>query len=276
MIHASPLLLRRLVLGSALLAALVAAAALPEAPRARAATALAQATPDSSTAKEIRDAVREATREAQAEIAREAQRAADEAAEAARDARADADAARNGDVVVGGHRYGSFDEMVKRAPSIAATVASIVFVVFLTPILLVGLIIWYKLRKSRMQNETMLKLAEKGVMPTPQTLDAIRNAPVDVSLAQATSTLPPAEQVQVLAKRAAWTDLRKGVVMGAVGVALCVHGLMGDGAPGWIGLVLLFLGAGYIALWYFEERQAAQTLDTLRAARPPARGPGLE
>ena len=41
-----------------------------------------------------------------------------------------------------------------------------------TPIILLIGIIWYKLRKTRMQNETMLKLAERGVVPPAEAVDA--------------------------------------------------------------------------------------------------------
>lgn len=270
---------RRAVLGGALLLAL-AVAAMPESPPARAATASSRilVAQDASTAKEVGDAIREATREASQQIAREAERAADEAARAAREARADADAAtRHKGLRINDGNYDSFEDFMTRAPALAAMVTGIVFIVFLTPILLIGLVIWYKLRRNRMQNETMLKLAERGIVPTPETLQAVSSGRVDASLARAASALPPAEQVQVLARRAAWSDLRKGVVMGTIGLALCVHAMVEDGQPGWLGLVLLFVGAGYVALWYFEEREAAGTVQALRApATPPARGPGFE
>ena len=52
-------------------------------------------------------------------------------------------------------------------------VFGIVFVVFLTPVLIIGLVIWYKLRKNRMLNETMMQLAEKGVVPPAEALQAL-------------------------------------------------------------------------------------------------------
>ena len=280
-----PPLFRRLVLGGALLAAL-AVAWLPHPSDVLAAVAyppvlIAQ---DKTTSKEIADAIREATREAQREIAQEAQKAAEAAAASVREAQADhppgTSSRRRGiDVDIAGerHRYGSFEEFLERAPSLAALVAVVVFIVFLTPILLVGLVIWYKIRKSRMQSETMLQLAEKGVVATPESLQAMTSGRVDANIVRAASALPPAEQMEVLARRAAWSDLRKGIVMGTIGLALSVHGVVDDGQPGWFGLVLLFVGLGYVALWYFEERQAAVTMSALRPPAAPApRGPGLE
>jgi len=40
-------------------------------------------------------------------------------------------------------------------------------------------------------------------------------------------------------------------------------------------LVLLFVGIGYIVLWYFEDQQVTAAAATARAAHPgPAPGPG--
>jgi len=284
--------IRRLVLGGALLAA-VAVGALPDTPPVRAAMLVtapivvaqdSEAGKDSSTAREVAEAVREAMREARREIAKEAERAAAEAARAAREAHAGADAAAGAaqkgiNLEVGGvdRHYDSFDQFLDRDPGLAFLVMGVVFLVFLTPILIIGLVVWYKVRRNRMQNETMLKLAEKGIVPSVETLQAVGSGRADVSLARAASALPPAEQMQVLARRAAWSDLRKGIVMGTIGLALAVHGVIEDGQPGWLGLVLLFVGLGYVVLWYFEERQTAETLDALRSpASPPPRGPGFE
>jgi hypothetical protein len=40
-----------------------------------------------------------------------------------------------------------------------------------------------------------------------------------------------------------------------------------DGSPNGLGLVLLFVGIGYIVLWWFEERQVAPK--TISAATAP-------
>lgn len=281
-----PPAIRHLVLGTALVAA-IAVAALPDAPRARAASLSAPivVAQDSSTAKEIADAIREATREARREIAREAEKAAAEAAKAAREAHADAEAdaaetlRRKGiNIGLGGvdRQYDSFDQFLDRDPGLAFLVMGIVFIVFLTPILIIALVVWYKVRRNRMQNETMLKLAEKGIAP-PVALQALGTSAADATLVRAASALPPAEQVQVLSRRAAWSDLRKGVIMGTIGLALTFHGIIDEGAPGWFGLILLFVGLGYVVLWYFEERQASDAVNALRApVTPPPPGPRLD
>lgn len=293
--HASHPFVRRLVLGGALLAAF-AVGTLPDALPVSAAMlttppiVVAQDSPAgkdaSSTAREVAEAVREAMREARREIAKEAkeaERAAADAARAAREAHAEAEAdsaAQKGfNVGIGGvdRHYDSFDQFLDRDPGLAFLVMGVVFLVFLTPILIIALVVWYKVRRSRMQNETVLKLAEKGIVPSIETLQTVGSARADASLAHAASALPPAQQMQVLARRAAWSDLRKGIVMGTIGLALAVHGIIDDGQPGWLGLVLLFVGLGYVALWYFEDRQTAETLDALRTpVSPPVRGPGPE
>jgi hypothetical protein len=53
----------------------------------------------------------------------------------------------------------------------------------------------------------------------------------------------------------AWSDLRKGVVLGGVGAALVLASIINDGEANGFGLVLLFVGIGYGVLWWFEERQ---------------------
>ena len=72
-------------------------------------------------------------------------------------------------------------------------------------------------------------------------------------------------------RRAAWSDLRKGVLMSGFGLALSVYSLLEDREPNGLGLVLLFVGLGFIVLWWFEERRFAPPY---RAAPAPAPAPG--
>ena len=158
--------------------------------------------------------------------------------------------------------YDSFKDFVNDAPWLAALVFLLVLLFFLTPLLILVLIIWYKMRKTRMQNETMLKLAEKGVVPPAEAMQALA--------AQAPAGIPPSagplyEQARQFRRRAAWSDLRKGVVLIAVGMGFMFYSMLADGEPNWVGLICFFLGIGYTVLWFFEDRQAGSA-----AGGPPA------
>ena len=157
-----------------------------------------------------------------------------------------------------GHKdeYESFADFVDEAPWIAGLVFLTVTLVFLAPMLVIVLVIWYKMRKNRMLNETMLRLAEKGVVPPAEALQALAGDRTAAALQSGSATAPLYEQAKALRKRNAWSDLRKGVIMGAIGFGLQLYSILDDGTPHGIGLVLLFVGLGYIALWFFEDRQA--------------------
>ena len=147
--------------------------------------------------------------------------------------------------------FDSFGEFVDHEPALAVMVVAIVTVVFLAPVLAIALILWYRMRKARMLNETMLKLAEKGIVPSADALDAL------VGGKQAAVVAAYYEQAKQVQRRAAWSDLRKGVLMSGFGLALSVYSLLEDREPNGLGLVLLFVGLGFVVLWWFEERRFA-------------------
>ena len=266
---------------------------LPEPPSARSAepTVIRQLILAQNDAKADAKAAAESARDAAREAGNVAREAAAAAKAATRDAKrkaleADVDAdtdtyddgARKGrhkgiTIGLGGvdREYDSFDQFLDRDPALASMVLGIVFVVFLTPILIIALIIWYKMRKTRMQNETMLKLAEKGIVPPGEALQAIGSGQAASAIGVAAATAPLAEQARALRKQAAWSDLRKGVLMGTVGLALTFYSMFEDRSPNWLGLVLLFVGVGYCVLWYFEDQQVttARTGGSM-----PSKGPG--
>lgn len=156
----------------------------------------------------------------------------------------------------GSREYDSFESFVERAPWIAGLVFLATFLVFLTPILIIALVIWYKMRKTRMLNETMVRLAEKGVVPPSEAFDAVTGGrPNPMAASPAAATLY--EQAKQVRQKSAWSDLRKGMIMGAIGLGLTFHSMVSDGDANVVGLVLLFVGLGYIVLWYFEDRQIA-------------------
>jgi len=152
--------------------------------------------------------------------------------------------------------YDSFQDFVNDAPWLAGLVFLTVLLLFLTPLLIVVLLIWYKIRKTRMQNETMLKLAEKGVVPPNEAMASIAPSAA-ASAGMPRSVAPLYEQARQLRRRAAWSDLRKGVILISIGLAFTFYSMLDDGSPNWIGLILLFLGIGYSVLWFFEDRHAS-------------------
>ncbi|MGH8713352.1 MAG: hypothetical protein ACREYB_05015 [Casimicrobiaceae bacterium] len=149
--------------------------------------------------------------------------------------------------------FDSFKQAMDVAPWIVGVVFLVLGSIFLTPIILLVGIIWYKLRKTRMQNDAVLKLAESGVMPSAQAVDAVVSGtpPAQAAPAAAGGAM---QQVVASRRRAVWSDLRKGVLMIAIGLALSFYSMTDSGEPNWIGLVLLFVGAGYLALWWLEDR----------------------
>jgi hypothetical protein len=149
--------------------------------------------------------------------------------------------------------FDSFKQAMDVAPWIVGVVFLVLGSIFLTPIILLVGIIWYKLRKTRLQNEAVLKLAERGVMPSAQAVDAVMaGTPPAQAVPPAIAAAVP--QAVATRRRAVWSDLRKGVLLVAVGLALVLYSITDAGEANWLGLVLLFVGAGYIALWWLEDR----------------------
>ncbi len=149
--------------------------------------------------------------------------------------------------------YDSFNDLVRDQPLLGVLIFFSVALVFLVPLLLAIAVIWYKVHKNRALNETMLKLAEKGVVPPADAIGALAG---EAARGAGPYVAGGAvyEQARQIRRRTAWSDLRKGVVMGAVGAALTLAGIIDDGEANALGLVLLFVGIGYTVLWWFEDR----------------------
>jgi len=161
--------------------------------------------------------------------------------------------------------FDAFSGQVRKMPWIIGLIFLVVGSIFLTPVILVVGIIWYKLRKTRLQNEAMLKLAEHGVVPPAQAADALATG------TSAASVAPQVYQTAVaLRTKVAWSDLRKGIILSTVGAAFCFYWIIAGGEASWVGLILLFLGVGYIVLWWMEGRH----LDREAAGRPGNGGAG--
>jgi hypothetical protein len=122
------------------------------------------------------------------------------------------------------------------------------------------------MRKARMLNETMLALAERGVVSPSDALEALAGGKQAAAVAAAAAVAPLNEQARQIRRRAAWSDLRKGVFCAGVGLALSLYSMFDDQSPNGLGLVLIFVGVGFLVLWWFEERQLAP---------PSGAGPGV-
>ena len=177
--------------------------------------------------------------------------------------------------------YDSFEQFVQDAPWLAGLVFLVVLTVFLIPLLIIALLIWYKLRKNRLANETLLKLAERGVVTPTAAMDAVASgnpssspalAAAGAALSAAASASTPAyEHARFLHRRVVWSDLRKGIILTGIGLGLCAFSMFDDGTPNSVGLIFLFVGLGYCLLWFMEDRKIEPGSNT-PPGTPPAGG----
>ncbi len=167
---------------------------------------------------------------------------------------------RRGHIQIGDDEFDSFNDALHTAPWVVGLAFLVAGSILLTPVFLLIGIIWYKLRKTRLQNEALLKLAEKGVMPPAQAVDTMmsgvtQDAAASAGASTTASVATPVYQQAIIARRrAVWSDLRRGVILIAVGLSFVFYSMIENGSANWVGLVLLFLGIGYILLWWFEDR----------------------
>lgn len=100
-------------------------------------------------------------------------------------------------------------------------------VTFGLPVLLVGLILWFKHRKLRMTHETIARLAEKGLPVPPELI------------------VPP--------PRAHSAALRGGLVLVGLGTALGIV-LQEMRGPWSVGLIPGLMGVALLIAWAIERR----------------------
>jgi hypothetical protein len=168
---------------------------------------------------------------------------------------------RRGHVQIGDDDFASFNEALHTAPWVVGLAFLVVGSIFLTPVFLLIGIIWYKLRKTRLQNEAVLKLAERGAMAPAQAADAVMSGVTPEGAMASTaaplvgaSAAPVYQQAVISRRRAVWSDFRKGVILTAIGLSFVFYWMVESGTASWLGLVLMFLGVGYLLLWWFEDR----------------------
>ncbi len=158
--------------------------------------------------------------------------------------------------------FESFKDAMHSAPWVVGLVFLVVGSIFLTPVILLIGIVWYKLRKTRMQNEALLRLAEKGAMPPAQAVDAMTSGVMPTSVATgvagSASTNSVYQGAVAARSRVVRSDLRKGILLSAFGLSFVAYSMIQNGSANWLGLMLLFVGIGYIVLWWLEDRHIAQ------------------
>ena len=173
--------------------------------------------------------------------------------------------------------FESFKEAMETAPWIVGLVFLVVGSIFLTPVILLIGIVWYKLRKTRLQNDALLKLAERGVVSPAQAVDAVGSGIMPAAQAVETQAAGAAtasgvaggvagaataasayQQAIATRKRAVWSDLRKGVLLSAIGLSIAMYSMIENGSANWLGLALLFVGVAYVILWWLEDRHITQ------------------
>src|ERR1700682_5539876 len=162
---------------------------------------------------------------------------------------------------IGDDDFESFNEALHTAPWVVGLAFLVAGSILLTPVFLLIGIIWYKLRKTRLQNEAVLQLAERGAMAPAQAVDAVMSGVMPEAAVASTATplagsaaAPVYQQAVISRRRAVWSDMRKGVILTAVGLSFVFYSMVENGSANWLGLVLMFLGVGYILLWWFEDR----------------------
>jgi len=101
-------------------------------------------------------------------------------------------------------------------------------------------------------------------------MQAIANGRPEPALQSGPATASLYEQARSLRKRAAWSDLRKGVIIGAIGFAMTAYSDARRRVAECLGLVLLFVGIGFVVLWYLEDGQGRSARERRRAG-PEAR-----
>jgi hypothetical protein len=168
---------------------------------------------------------------------------------------------RRAHLKTGDDDFDSLNEALRTAPWVVGLAFVVAGSILLTPVFLLVGIIWYKLRKTRLQNEAVLQLAERGAMAPAQAVDAVMSgvtpeaAVASTAAPLAASAAAPVYQQAVISRRrAVWSDFRKGVILTAIGLSFVFYWMVESGSASWLGLVLMFLGLGYLLLWWFEDR----------------------
>jgi hypothetical protein len=119
-------------------------------------------------------------------------------------------------------------------PVAGAVIAVVALIVtFGSPIIIVASVLLYRMRKTRLVHDTILKLAEKGV-PIPPELIAAPQQDTPKS------------------------DLKTGIILLSAGTGLMLF-FYEVGAPSSLAAIPLLMGIGYLVAWKIEKSQQAGT-----------------
>jgi hypothetical protein len=120
-------------------------------------------------------------------------------------------------------------------PGEVIPIVAIVFLtIFATPVIVVGVIMYFGFSRNRMMHKTVRMMVEKG-QPVPEALLA---------------PPPPAQRQR--------SDMRRGVVLVMIGLGLMLFlGAVNDWESGaWsIGVIPFLIGAGYLLVWKLEGKR---------------------
>jgi hypothetical protein len=142
-------------------------------------------------------------------------------------------------ITVGDHDEDAIDRVIDHGdgdvPGIAIPIIAIIFMsVFGAPVLIVAVILYFSMSRTRSLHKTVRMMVEKG-----QEVPAALLAP------------PP----QAMRQR---SDMRRGVVLMMVGIGLMVFfGACSEWEGGaWaLGIIPFLIGAGYLLVWKFDDKK---------------------
>jgi hypothetical protein len=147
---------------------------------------------------------------------------------------------------VGGQNPADNDKSSLGGFAIAALALLIPFAPFAMIIAIVAIVFYFRHRRNKMMQETMLALIEKGVPITPELLAQLR--------------ITPSRSSNMLGQQPGQSRhgrLLGGLIFTGVGTALLITnrgGNVGTVGAGRAGLIVLFIGVAFLIVWFVERK----------------------
>ena len=114
--------------------------------------------------------------------------------------------------------------------SIPGTAPLIVAIVFGCPVLIVGVLLYYRHRKNVLLHRTLAAMIEKGTPIPPGLLAGDK-------------------------EKAPRSDLRRGVILACVGLGITIFFLAQKDDTWGIGMIPFLIGVGYLIVWKINEKK---------------------